>query len=784
MKSMTKLMVVAMLLVAALVVAPAAARTIEESTGATIYVGEKNLNLNEVFGAGAEEDGISGYLAHFSGKLSDRTVVGTPIKVDNSAEFDLTAAAVGDNVGLWYAFKSSAAIYDGESVGNVFIDKPSRTLRVLLGNEGTTSVDGQTVTRSSSIRFRIDHNLAGLGGDDYGTMQVRVTQPDDSTVDSLGGESLDIELTGQWNQTVAISLEGLPLGTYTAKAVWPTDSADLGDSNSVSFEIVSGAIAIVSNKDTVVRNNPFAVTITGESKTEYWVNITTSGEGPMIGPNQVGVKEITDGGRSARVETTAGGTRTIGLNTSSDTEAKTYTIEVKGPIGLKDSKTDNVKVRVEKGSVSITTSGTNTYYIGEEIKFSGTCTDSETVYLFMTGPNLNNNGVSLTEGAKLSSVTNNDEDSFTNGGIEVDGDDTWSFDWNTVSIGSSLDAGSYTIYAAAEPQGKTNLSGVKYATASINLKAGYITATTSSATVAKGDKLTISGVAQGNPDNVYIWIFGKNFYGEVDSRDLKVYEPSVESDGTFEQELDSSITHNLAAGQYFVIVQHPMGASSGIDWNTPAVGGDGWIGGDGINNVDLTRLQAPAAATALINALDSPNIPDTYVKLTFVVDEPLLTIDPIGTKEAGSKFTITGTTNLAVGNTLIVDVTSAAFQPGEKTDASAFSGTGGSTIIEKGDGMNKWSFEVDATDFKPDEYIVTVESIESDTTATALFNMIVATETTPPVDEVTTPPAGEVTTPPADETPAEPTTPPTPGFGALVALAGLGAVAFLVLRRK
>jgi PGF-CTERM protein len=203
-----------------------------------------------------------------------------------------------------------------------------------------------------------------------------------------------------------------------------------------------------------------------------------------------------------------------------------------------------------------------------------------------------------------------------------------------------------------------------------------------------------------------------------------------------------------------------------------------------MNPVRLTGLQAPAAASALINLLDSPNIPDTYVKLTFVVDEPVITIDPIGTKEAGSKFTITGTTNLAVGGTLNVEVTSAAFQPGAKTEASAFSGTGGSAIIEKGDGTNKWSFEVDATEFKPDEYIVNVEHIESDKTATALFDMVEVTETTPPAGEVTTPPAGEVTTPPADETPAEPTTPPTPGFGALVALAGLGAVAFLVLRRK
>ena len=38
-----------------------------------------------------------------------------------------------------------------------------------------------------------------------------------------------------------------------------------------------------------------------------------------------------------------------------------------------------------------------------------------------------------------------------------------------------------------------------------------------------------------------------------------------------------------------------------------------------MNPVKITGLQASDAATALINALDSPNIDDTYVKLTFSV---------------------------------------------------------------------------------------------------------------------------------------------------------------------
>ncbi|MGB4172535.1 MAG: hypothetical protein WBJ88_02080, partial [Candidatus Methanoculleus thermohydrogenotrophicum] len=50
MKSITKLMVVAMILAAALVVAPVAARTVTESTGATVFIGEKNVNLDKIFG--------------------------------------------------------------------------------------------------------------------------------------------------------------------------------------------------------------------------------------------------------------------------------------------------------------------------------------------------------------------------------------------------------------------------------------------------------------------------------------------------------------------------------------------------------------------------------------------------------------------------------------------------------------------------------------------------------------------------------------------------------------
>ncbi len=52
------------------------------------------------------------------------------------------------------------------------------------------------------------------------------------------------------------------------------------------------------------------------------------------------------------------------------------------------TKNDEVTVTVQKGAVTIVAAGDQSYYLGEEVKFSGTNTESYTTYLFMIGPNL------------------------------------------------------------------------------------------------------------------------------------------------------------------------------------------------------------------------------------------------------------------------------------------------------------------------------------------------------------------------------------------------------------
>ena len=251
-------------------------------------------------------------------------------------------------------------------------------------------------------------------------------------------------------------------------------------------------------------------------------------------------------------------------------------------------------------------------------------------------------------------------------------------------------------------------------------------------------------------------------------------------------------TANMAAGQYFVVAQHPMyndvfdvypdnseltRHSSSAAY--PVSGNQLFkIGGSG-------SLQGSDAAEALVQALNNPSVDDTYTKLQFLVEIPKITVLPVGDKQVGDKFTIQGTTNLAVDDEILVQVVSSSFKPTEKTQSGEFSGATGTVKVVAGtQGFNTWSFPVDAASFKPDEYIVQAQGITVTGAQTStLFNVVEFKPTPVPTTVATTAPVNTAppTAPPTTVPTAKPTT--QPGFGALIALIGLGAVAFLVVRK-
>jgi len=647
-----------------------------------------------------------------------------------------------------------------------------------------------------------------------------------------------------------------PIGTYTVfaesrlnnmKDNYKSGGVDYTTktvSQTVTVSLVSNTVKIEANKDTVVRSKPFSVTITGKPRTTYhlWVKGTSNLAGgidsqpPLVntgidgvtyiavcataedqraaaiatpgsalgyayqnaGANRVvfdDVSHVLETGFGSRVAvniaTSASGTRTVEFVTTNWTKAQKFTIRVEqnfGTLASPSFKSDEVDVKVEKGAVTVVAAGDQSYFLGEEIRFSGTNTESYKTYLFIIGPNLNDNGAMLT--APRESVVNQDPDTFVQ--ADVAGDNTWSYKWGTATV--PLDAGTYTIYAVSQPVDRAadHIGDAAYGTVSIIIKKPFVSATASQSTVAKGDRIYITGTAEGQPSpGVAIWILGKNY---------ALYKTeSVNSDSSFRFEVKQEDTKSLTSGQYFVVVQHPMANNQfDIDLNP---GGSGRLagaaaiyvrnvilgGGTGTNIFLINgagSLQGSDAAEALVQAINDPNVDDTYTKLQFLIEEPTITIDPIGDRHVGDKFTITAKTNLAVDDEVLLQVYSSSFQPTQKSQSGEFSGATGTIKVTQGDsGLNALSFDVDASTFKPDEYIVTADAVIQDATGTALFNVLEGpAPTTVPTTAVTTVVPTDATPIPTTATPT-PTPTQSPGYGALIALIGLGAVAFIVVRR-
>ena len=250
----------------------------------------------------------------------------------------------------------------------------------------------------------------------------------------------------------------------------------------------------------------------------------------------------------------------------------------------------------------------------------------------------------------------------------------------------------------------------------------------SSAVITKGHPVYINGIATGHPQNgLQVWVIGNNY--------LKVSTIPTNADNTYEYELTKADTLNLASGQYFVLIQHPMMNGQFDVYYNPATGQViNRVLGGGTPIFQMSgsgSLQSPNSASALVQAISSQNIDDTFATVSFFVNEPAAFINTIGTHSVGDRFTISGNTNLAVDDKLLVEIYSSSFNPTSKQQSGEFSGIAGVVSVVPGSGgYNQWSFDIDTSTFKPDEYLVQVSGLLVDVTGSATFNVIPGPVTT------------------------------------------------------
>lgn len=102
--------------------------------------------------------------------------------------------------------------------------------------------------------------------------------------------------------------------------------------------------------------------------------------------------------------------------------------------------------------------------IGNRVDLKGTALNTDSIYLFVTGPGLPSDGVRL-DAMKVPVITG-DPASFT---VTDVNNDRWEYSWNTARQGFSLKEGIYTVYAAKKPIGKSSVNSAVYGTITVSL---------------------------------------------------------------------------------------------------------------------------------------------------------------------------------------------------------------------------------------------------------------------------------------------------------------------------
>ncbi|MFA5414342.1 MAG: MEMAR_RS02690 family S-layer glycoprotein [Methanoregula sp.] len=313
------------------------------------------------------------------------------------------------------------------------------------------------------------------------------------------------------------------------------------------------------------------------------------------------------------------GTRTVEFVTTNWTKAQKYTIRVERNFGTDANpvyKSDEVDVRVERGTTTIVAAGDQDYYPGEEIRFSGTNTGTYTTYLFITGPNLSQYGAQINSpNPQNAPVVNNDPTTFQQ--ASVLGDNTWSWKWKTSNV--NLDAGTYTVWAANHPSDSRseNLATCAFSNVSIIIKSPFHSVRVFPPVIAQGESVTVSGYAEDKPSaGVAVWIMGTQYANRTVA--------AVTDAGSFSTGMNNDTTRQCTIGKYYVVVQHPMkNAQFDIYLNTS----DGCVYNRqiGIPDTKLFKftgtgsIQGADAAEALIQVLQELNVDDAYANLTFTI---------------------------------------------------------------------------------------------------------------------------------------------------------------------
>ena len=222
--------------------------------------------------------------------------------------FYLTESVVGGQYGAYYYKGAPGSTSPSEYI---YIWYPELTIQAELTDPDTTwgatagdSIDGKTINKDTNVTFLVNTPMVGPVNvnDRFDELAVKIvfTTPvggkttvfgtlQDGTVANYN----DVDVTATQN-VAGSAIPGIDAvaGTYTAQAEfinYAPFANNAEKSNTISFTVQSTSMSLSADKDSVIRSNPFTVTIQGSANTVYFVYIEGSDDNqPYLLPSQSG----------------------------------------------------------------------------------------------------------------------------------------------------------------------------------------------------------------------------------------------------------------------------------------------------------------------------------------------------------------------------------------------------------------------------------------------------------------------------------------------------------------
>jgi len=769
--------------------------------GNTVYIGEQGLKFD------TNGDGTYGDAGDTDFKLEGVkdtvTEAESPISVDAQG-WTVPSVIPGKYVVKMPPEDVPGGLDDGDIL---YIAEAEIKGDVILNNKKQDSVVGKTVPVSSEIVFKIEPNFGGekIPG---AKVDIKLYDPDGTEVQSIDGVSLsDIPAnfttffvtasapdgtTTPPPYTDAIDLEDMDTGEYRVVIETDKESCNLLGVSSPEYEfrIRSEELSIEAVEEEVGRGEDIVLKVSGNPTTWYYLTVTgvDTDEPPEIkmagdvkklsgeeviskdAPNLAAwIKTGSDGIADVKISTTNADERTYTIHVydtpmTEDNKELTEGVDFVSDDEIEDSKDDD-DIDVEVTEAKVTFDIPSTAVIGEEVEIKGAISAGDKVYIVI-------------------------EDADKVFKEAVDENNEFEVEWKT----EGLTTGSYTIDVFIDPKFVTKDNWDKVKTyesededgkTSIRLVSGALNATQPRKVIAEGDDYTIEGTATG-VDNVDIILIGPKGYARGADKPsiengLKIIASSVDKNDEFDE--DITMTEGLDTGMWLALVLSP-GRDGEYAGFTESVGA-GEIKAAMFGDL---RGKDQAQILSIIQdcTIDTAGSDDLLIPLSFKVESAYVRFNPAETVTIGEPLNVSGTTNREP-DTLITISTFAGPMDlpvgiAEVEWPTPEEGVFEATIDTTGVKPGTYTLEADDGDGNTDT--VTVEILAAGATPVPTPLPTGVTPTPAPTAAPETPTPAPATATPVPETPT-PTPKPTPGFGASVfTIAGLLAIAYLVLRRR